>query len=97
MKAMRDFESRFGGYVIAFRWPIMIASLALVAAAASGTLLLEFSADQQNLLFPRDNPELLAYEAMENTYGKSRQRPFSPSHRKTATPPHPMPSKRPHG
>ena len=70
MKVMRDFESRFGGYVIAFRWPIMIVTLALVAVAASGTLLLEFSADHK-IYFSEDNPELLAYEAMENTYGKS--------------------------
>ena len=92
---MRDFESRFGGHVIAFRWPIMIASLALVAMAASGTLLLEFSADHR-VYFSEDNPELLAYEAMENTYGKSSN-VFLPSHRMTATPRHPMPLKRPHG
>ena len=70
MKAMREFESRFGGYVIAFRWPIMITTLALVGVAASGTLLLGFSADHR-IYFSKDNPELLAYEAMENTYGKS--------------------------
>ena len=70
MNVMRDFESRFGGYVIAFRWPIMIVTIALVAVAASGTLLLEFSADHK-IYFSEDNPELLAYEAMENTYGKS--------------------------
>ena len=70
MKAVRDIESRLGGYVIAFRWPIIIASLVLVGIAASGTFLLEFSADHR-IYFAKDNPELLAYEAMENTYGKS--------------------------
>ena len=42
----------------------------LVGIAASGTLFLEFSADHR-VYFSEDNPQLLAYEAMENTYGKS--------------------------
>ena len=67
---MHAFESRLGGWAIAFRWPIIAVTLVLVGIAASGTLLLEFSADHR-VYFSEDNPQLLAYDAMENTYGKS--------------------------
>ena len=67
---MQALESRLGGWVIAARWPIIAAALILVGVAASGTLLLDFSADHR-AYFSEDNPQLLAFEAMENTYGKS--------------------------
>ena len=67
---MHALESRLGGWVLAARWPIIVATLILVGTAASGTFHLEFSADHR-IYFSKDNPQLLAYEAMENTYGKS--------------------------
>ncbi len=67
---MNALESRLGGWAIAARWRILAATLILVGVAASGTLFLEFSSDHR-IYFSEDNPELLAYEAMENTYGKS--------------------------
>ena len=66
---MQALESRLGGWVIAARWPIIAATVILVGIAASGTLLLDFSADHR-AYFSEDNPQLLAYEAMENTYAK---------------------------
>ena len=66
---MHALESRLGGWVIAARLPIIAATLILVGIAASGTLLLEFSADHR-AYFSEDNPQLLAYETMENTYGR---------------------------
>ena len=70
MKAMRAFESRLGGWAIASRWPIIAVTMILVGIAASGTSFLDFSADYR-IYFADDNPQLLAYEALENTYGKS--------------------------
>ena len=67
---MHALESRLGGWVIAFRWPIIAVAVVLVGIAASGTLFLEFSADHR-IYFSEDNPQLLAYDAMEKTYGKS--------------------------
>ena len=67
---MHALESRLGGWAIAYRWPIIVVTLVLVGVAASGTLLLEFSADYR-IYFSEDNPQLLAHDAMENTYGKS--------------------------
>ena len=66
---MDALESRLGGWVIAARWPIIAVALALVGVAASGTAFLEFSADHR-VYFAKDNPQLLAYEAMEDTYTK---------------------------
>ena len=66
---MDALESRLGGWVIAARWPIIVGALVLVGIAASGTAFLEFSADHR-IYFEKDNPQLLAYEAMEDTYTK---------------------------
>ena len=68
--AMRRFEARFGEWVVATRWPIIALTLILVAVAAGGSLFLEFSANYR-MFFSQDNPELLAFEALENTYGKN--------------------------
>ena len=67
---MRRFEARFGEWVVAARWPIIALTLILVAVAAGGSLFLEFSANYR-MFFSQDNPELLAFEALENTYGKN--------------------------
>ena len=66
---MDALESRLGGWVIAARWPIIAVALVLVGIAASGTLFLEFSAGHR-VYFARDNPQLLAHEAMEDTYAQ---------------------------
>ena len=68
MTSISEFESRFGGWIIAWRWPIIAAAVALAGAAASGTIFLRFSADYL-IYFDQDNPQLLAHEAMDNTYG----------------------------
>ena len=66
----RPFEARFAERVIGFRWPIIAASIVLVLLAAAGGAFLQFSTNYR-IFFSEDNPELLAYEALENTYGKS--------------------------
>ncbi len=67
---MQHFEARFAEWVVAARWPIVLVTLMLVAAAASGSLFLKFSTDYR-IFFSKDNPQLLALEALESTYGKS--------------------------
>ena len=67
METVREIEARLGGWVIAARWPIIAVTLILVAAAASGARFLEFSSDYR-VYFNEDNPQLLAFEALENTY-----------------------------
>ena len=62
--------ARFAERVLAGRWAVIVATLVLVAAAASGIARLEFSANYR-IFFDDDNPQLLALEALENTYGKN--------------------------
>ena len=66
----RSFEARFAERVVESRWPIIAASLILVLIAAVGGAFLQFSTNYR-IFFSKDNPELLAYEALENTYGKT--------------------------
>ncbi len=70
IRSMYDLESRLGVWAVELRWPIIAVSLVLAAIAASGTALLEFSADSR-LYASSDNPQRRASEAIENTYGKS--------------------------
>ncbi|MDE0679233.1 MAG: MMPL family transporter [Gammaproteobacteria bacterium] len=65
-----QFETRFAEWVVAFRWRVILAALFLVAAASSGILRLNFSGDYR-IFFDEDNPQLLALEALEDTYGKN--------------------------
>ena len=52
------------------RWPIIIAAIVLTGIASSGTLLLEFSTDHL-VCFSENNPQLLEYQTMDDTYGRS--------------------------
>ena len=68
--ASDPFATRFAERVLGARRLVILITLLLVAAASSGIALLEFSANYR-IFFDDDNPELLALEALENTYGKN--------------------------
>lgn len=68
--ASQGFETRFSKWVIAARWPIIVASIVLVALASSGIGFLKTSTNYR-IFFSEDNPQLLALELLEHTYGKS--------------------------
>ena len=73
---MREpFAKRFAERVLARRWLVILTTLLLVAAASSGIALLEFSANYR-IFFDEDNPQLLALEELENTYGKNENVAF---------------------
>ena len=61
---------RYAERVLANRWLIILVAPILVALASVGMLLLEFSADYR-IFFDDDNPQLLALEDLEDTYGKN--------------------------
>ncbi len=67
---LRDFSTRFAEWTVAFRWLIVVTILVLVGAAASGMLFLKSDTDYR-AYFSEDNPELQAFEDLENTYEKS--------------------------
>ena len=61
--------------MLASRWPVIAATLVLVALGSSGIARLEFSADYR-IFFDEHNPQLLGLDALENTYGKNENVAF---------------------
>ncbi len=59
----------YGRWVVRWRWPVLIATLALAAIAISGVRFLALEGDYR-YHFTADNPELVAFEHIENTYTK---------------------------
>lgn len=62
-----------GGYarwLMRWRWPVLLASLAGVLALASGGRFLEFRNDYR-IFFSKENPQLTAFEEMQDTYTKN--------------------------
>ena len=64
---MNWLESSYPKWVLNNRWLIIFLSLVLVILAASGGRLLTFTTNYR-VFFSNDNPQLLAFEALENTY-----------------------------
>ena len=73
--AREQFATRFAERVLTCRWPVILTTLILVAVASSGIALMDFSANYR-LFFDEDNPQLLALEELENTYGKNENLVF---------------------
>ena len=63
---MEKFETTFGHWVLRNRWWIIFVSLIMVGLAGSGVQYLAFT-NNYRIFFSEDNPELLAFEALENT------------------------------
>jgi len=60
----------YGEWLVRWRYPVLIATLILVAAAASGLRFIGFKTDYR-VFFSADNPQLQAFEQLQNTYTKS--------------------------
>lgn len=67
---MSHLESKLGPWVIKHRWLIILLSLVLVFAAASGGRFLVFKADYR-VFFSDDNPQLKAFDKIEKTYSRN--------------------------
>ena len=67
---LRHFETRFAEWVVAARWLIIAVTFILVAMSAGGILFLKSSSNYRTF-FSEDNPQLLAFQSLENTYEKS--------------------------
>jgi len=67
---MSNFEQAFSNRVIQWRLPIILLSLMLVALAASAVKQLSFTTNYR-VFFSEDNPQLKAFESLENTYSKN--------------------------
>lgn len=67
---MKNFEASFAQWVIGRRWLAIGLGLTLVALCAAGLRDLRFDSSYR-IYFGADNPELLAFEALEKTYSKT--------------------------
>lgn len=66
---MSRFEVWFSTWIVHHRWWFLLAIPLLVVAAASGARHLEFTNDYR-VFFSKENPQLQAFETLENTYNK---------------------------
>jgi predicted RND superfamily exporter protein len=68
--AVDRFAANLTGRVIASRWPVILFALVLAAAFGSGASRLELS-NNYRVFFSDANPELMAFENLQNTYTKN--------------------------
>lgn len=66
---IHSFEAAFGEWVVRYRWWLIVGTIPVVFAAASGARFLTFNNDLR-VFFSEENPQLQALEALENTYNK---------------------------
>ncbi len=67
---MNRFEAAFAKWVVSNRLLIIVACLAGVAVFGSGISKIYFDSSYR-IFFGKDNPQLLAFESLENTYTKN--------------------------
>lgn len=67
---MSQFEDAYAAWVVRNRWWVIVGSLLAVAVAASGLTVLKVN-NNHRLYFSPDNPQLLAFNALENTFVKN--------------------------
>ena len=60
----------YADFIIRFRYLIVVATIIMVALAASGARFLEFNNDYR-VFFDGDNPQLMAFENLQDTYTKN--------------------------
>ena len=66
---MHRFEMLFGKWVVKQRWWLIAATILLTLISAAGTRLLELNNDSR-IFFSKENPQLQALEALENTFNR---------------------------
>ncbi len=59
----------YAEWIVRWRWLVLAGSLLLTVLMASGGRLIEFSTDYR-YFFSKENPQLLAFEELQNTYTK---------------------------
>ncbi len=60
----------YAEWIIRFKWLVILISLIVVAAIGSGARLLTFTNDYR-AFFSKENPQLLAFESLQDTYAKN--------------------------
>ena len=65
-----SFSQRYADYVVNKPWRLLMLSIIVLLVMASGGRFLHFSNDYREF-FSADNPELLAFDEVQNTYNKA--------------------------
>jgi predicted RND superfamily exporter protein len=65
-----NFVTSLGDFVTRYPWRVIFITLVLVISAGSGIQHLEFD-NNYRIYFSKNNPQLLAFDAIQNTYNKS--------------------------
>jgi len=73
---MNNLETSFGNWVIRYRWWILAITTLFVISVSAGFRHLKFK-DDKRAFFSKENPQLQAYEAFENTYTKDETVAFA--------------------
>ncbi len=68
-KSSGKFGTNWGKTVIRYRWPVLILTIVLAMGAGFGGQFLAFNSDY-HVFFSDENPQLLAYDALQATYTK---------------------------
>ena len=63
-------NERYAGWLLEHRWWVVLATLVIFLLVGSGARLLKFDNDYR-IFFDGDNPQLLAFEDLQNTYTKN--------------------------
>ncbi len=66
----KKFITKLSFFVTSYPWWVIVFSILVVAGLAVGAKNLEFKSDYR-VYFSQDNPQLLAFEAIQDTYSKS--------------------------
>lgn len=64
-----QFGSVWGEWVVRYRWPVLLLTTLIVMGAGYGAQYVKFNSDY-HVFFSEDNPQLLAYDGLQNKYTK---------------------------
>ncbi len=70
MNTKPNLNERYADWLLQNRWLAILLSVVVVLALASGTRLLKFDNDYR-IFFDGDNPQLVAFENLQDTYSKN--------------------------
>ncbi|MDX8389565.1 MAG: MMPL family transporter [Mariprofundaceae bacterium] len=69
MNKKSEWATAYGEWIVRWRWPVIILSILMALGAASGGRFLAFNTDYR-VFFSDDNPQLIAFEELQETYTK---------------------------
>ncbi|MDQ6991838.1 MAG: MMPL family transporter [Mariprofundus sp.] len=69
MNKKSEWAQAYAEWIVRWRWPVILLAILLAMAAASGGRFLAFNNDYR-VFFSKDNPQLKAFEQLQETYTK---------------------------